>query len=126
MKNGTFTIEEKEYKIASSALTPIIYKHIFGRDVLVDMQKLKSESEEDKLTINETIIKLAFVMNKQTALDVPSLMKLSSDDFYIWLNGFDNGDFLDPEVITSIINIWLDTSKVSSKVKNLQGPQTES
>lgn len=126
MKNGTFTIEEKEYKIASSALTPIIYKHIFGRDVLVDMQKLKSESEEDKLTINETIIKLAFVMNKQTALDAPSLMKLSSDDFYIWLNGFDNGDFLDPEVITSIINIWLDTSKVSSKVKNLQGPQTES
>lgn len=125
MKNGSFTIDGKEYRISSSALTPIIYKHIFGKDILLDMQRLKSEDPEDQLSINETITKLAFVMSKQASLDAPSTMRLSSDDFYIWLNGFDNGDFLDADVIEKITRAWLDETKISSKTKNLTSPKIE-
>lgn len=125
MHTGIFKIDDKEYKIASSALTPLIYKHLFGKDILIDMQKVNSDTDEDKLEVNDTVTRLAFVMNRQTALDVPSLMRLSTDDFYIWLNNFDNGDFLDSEIITSVIDVWMDASKVTSKVKNPEGPQTE-
>lgn len=125
MKNGSFTIDGKEYRISSSALTPIIYKHIFGKDILLDMQRLKSEDPEDQLSINETITKLAFVMSKQASLDAPATMRLSSDDFYIWLNGFDNGDFLDADVIEKITRAWLDETKISSKTKNLTSPKIE-
>ena len=48
MITKTETIEGKEYTFASSALLPKLYRVKFGRDMIADVTKLKSDSTKQQ------------------------------------------------------------------------------
>lgn len=145
--NTEIKIGSKNLKIASNALTPILYRQIFGKDFLLlfsqimtknrglidkalGLRKSKAafdageiDTEEYLNKINESAFteeelsfineradimgELAFVMAKQAELEaVDKLLKLTINDYYIFLSEFDSNDLRAPEVIGTLTNFW--------------------
>lgn len=121
----TITISGKDYEFESTALTAHAYKKLFGSDVLAALNKEKS-LETDK-SLLDTVQGLAFVMNMQaTGMEVKKLMRLSEDDFWVWLNSFEYGDLTTDTVINEVIGVWTANLVTTAKSKNAEGAQPES
>ena len=102
----------------ANAFTPILYRQIFRRDFMAEMQsfaKLKGKksteyTDEDKSLAFErssAFSCLAFTMKEQaTGKSVKDLVKLTELDYYEWLATFEPMAFEDVNTITNIITLW--------------------
>lgn len=96
----TINIDGKDVEFKATAATIRNYRYMFGRDLLLDFQKLQSDTASgdtlsaDALTIFEN---MAYTMAKQADPSIPD----SADE---WLDGFDM--FSIYVVLPQIVELW--------------------
>lgn len=115
-------IGEKNVGFKATALTPRLYRHKMGRDMIVDMNKLrkafskaekisKNATEEEKKDAQLSVMDLeifenvAWIMAKQYDSSVPD----TSDE---WLDEFDT--FSIYEILPEIITLWKANNSTTS------------
>lgn len=118
-------ISGKEVCLRATALTPRIYRHKIGRDIIQDMAKLqkafnkasqlsKDATEEERQESQLSVVDLeifenvAFVMARQYDQNIP-------DSVEAWLDQFDT--FSIYEVFPEILNLWMANNRTTSKAK---------
>lgn len=110
-------IGETSYNARPSALTEVIYRNVFGKDLKTELSVIA----KDKKTETSIFKELAFVMiwqAKPRDQKIGEAMKrLSIDDYYEWLDEIDERGFLNAETLANITNLWLasNASIVTSK-----------
>ena len=119
------TIGDKEVGFRATALTPRLYRHKIGRDIIQDINNLrkaysraakmpKNATEEEKEEAQLSVLDLemfenvAYIMARQYDPSVPS----SADE---WLDGFQV--FSIYEVLPSILELWGLNEATTSKPK---------
>lgn len=117
----TIRIGEKNYDMRASALTAIIYKNIFGADLIKALTNAKETNNLDLFK------QLAFVMNwqaqKRQINATEALKSLSITDYYIWLDELEEMDFYSEEVLREITTLWLNNQKSVIEIKNANSQQ---
>lgn len=108
---GTVQIGDKKIDMVANAFSPYLYKQIMREDFLVKVQ----EKDPDP----DLFVKMGFVMAKQAELERSELYKLSMEEYFEWLEGFDP---MDPMLATdAIAKIYFDQEQNSSLPKNEAG-----
>ena len=117
MVEKVLNIGGKEVKFKSSAAVPRMYRVEFGRDIFVDIQKLRQSFYENvgnknasnlsiaDLTIFENV---AYIMAKHADANIPSTI----DE---WLEGFEM--FLIYEILPEILELWGDNVQGDAEAK---------
>lgn len=115
----------KEVKFKSSAAVPRMYRVEFGRDIFVDIQKLRQSFYENvgnknasnlsiaDLTIFENV---AYIMAKHADANIPSTI----DE---WLEGFEM--FSIYEILPEILELWGDNVQGDAEAKKNNLQQSE-
>lgn len=117
--NTTLRIGSKEFNARTSGLTEVIYRELFGKDLKIEMSKMKVENSKNMGIFKE----LAFVMvwqamprDKKTS---EAMKELKITDYYEWLDEeTDERDFLDAETLAGITNTWLKSQESNIAIKN--------
>lgn len=119
----TIEINGVECHFKSSAAIPRMYRLKFGRDIFVDMQKLKTQMDksgmqedgsEESLPIDslEMFENIAYLMHKHGDPDQPS-------DINEWLDQFETFDIY--EVLPQILEMWNLENRQMSTAKKKTG-----
>lgn len=123
-------IGDTTFDAVANAFTPILYRQIFHKDFMAEMQGFtrlkgkKSETYTDEDTAlaldrSQSFSRMAFVMKEQaTDKTVKDLVKLTELDFYEWLVNFEPTAFDDIATITDILSLWrsnTEDNKVQAK-----------
>jgi hypothetical protein len=96
----TINIDGRDVKFKATAATIRNYRALFGRDLLMDFQKLQdARSSGDTLTVESLLIfeNMAYTMAKQADPSIPD----TADE---WLDGF--GMFSIYVVLPQIVELW--------------------
>ena len=118
-------IAGKEVGLRATALTPRLYRHTIGRDIIQDMAKLqkafakaaqlsKDATEEERQEAQLSVMDLeifenvAFVMARQYDQNIP-------DTVDAWLDQFET--FSIYEIFPEILSLWNTNNKTTSKPK---------
>lgn len=108
-------VSGREVAFKATANTPKIYRQLFGRDILVDIQTLQNamdayRNNDQPLTMDtlEIFERVAYVMAKQADPNVP-------DDMDVWLDDFDM--FSIWEILPQIVALWGLNMRTTSESK---------
>ena len=118
-------ISGKEVGLRATALTPRLYRHKIGRDIIQDMAKLQKsffkasqlsrdateeERQEAQLSVMDLEIfeNVAFIMARQYDQNIP-------DTVEAWLDEFDT--FSIYEIFPEILSLWNMNNKTTAKPK---------
>lgn len=107
----TITIDGKDVKFKATAATIRNYRALFGRDLLMDFQKLQSEASANQSLSVETLTifeNLAYTMAKQADPSIPD----TADE---WLDGFNM--FSIYVVLPQLVELWQLSSLPMSESK---------
>lgn len=135
----TAKIEGMTFDLASNAFTPILYRQLFKRDFLRELQsyrKLRGKkpsefTEEDEKIYEEhsdSFSRIAFVMAKQAEIETADkLVQLSINDYYEWLMQFDSPmAFSEADALSAILRAWTGNAEdMSVEAKNAESRETE-
>lgn len=110
---------EKEVEFSASAATPIIYKKIFSRDLLIELSqatKLEDKAEQGS-KMSDIVHGLAYVMYCEANLQASVLFtKLNENSYIEWLMT------IDPSAITDksadFIKLYQANQKNNNHAKN--------
>ena len=119
------TISGKEVGLRATALTPRLYRHKIGRDIIQDMAKLQKAfakvsqlsqdaTEEERQEAQFSVMDLeifenvAFIMARQYDQNIP-------DTVDAWLDQFET--FSIYEIFPEILSLWNMNNKTTSKPK---------
>lgn len=119
------TISGKEVGLRATALTPRLYRHKIGRDIIQDMSQLQkafakaaqiskdaTDEERDAAQLSvmdlEIFENVAFIMARQYDQNIP-------DTVEAWLDEFDT--FSIYEIFPVILELWNLNNKTTSKPK---------
>lgn len=119
------TISGKEVGLRATALTPRLYRHKIGRDIIQDMSQLqkafakaaqisKDATEEEREAAQLSVMDLeifenvAFIMARQYDQNIP-------DTVEAWLDEFDT--FSIYEIFPVILDLWNLNNKTTAKPK---------
>ena len=107
MIEKTVTIDGRDWTFRSSALLPKKYREKTGRDLVVDMRKLREKYKEGMDTESlEILERVAWVMLGYAGEDV-------GDDPDEWLENLD-GAFSAYEALPAIFELWNMNNKTTS------------
>lgn len=108
-------IDGKDVGFKATALTPRIYRHVVGRDMMADMAKIREsigKANKNGEQLNsldlEIFENVAYVMAKQYDANVPD----TADE---WLDMFNTFSIYD--VLPEIINLWQVNEQTTSVPK---------
>lgn len=105
----------KDIRLHANGATPLRYKMIFGKDIIVEINRMnKGLIDEGELI--ELSGQIAFVMNMQAEKTREELSKISKDNFIDWLEQFD-GAMCFADSADQILSIYLGNEKGDSKSK---------
>lgn len=119
----TITIDDKEFVCEANAFTPILYRQIFRKDFLTEIQKLTALKGKNKETLtnddidlysdkSQAFSRLAFIMSEQgSGKAVPELVKLNDIDFFTWMTQFEANAFENVTTLSEIIALWKGNSE---------------
>lgn len=119
------TISGKEVGLRATALTPRLYRHTIGRDIIQDMSQLqkafakaaqisKDATDEEREAAQLSVMDLeifenvAFIMARQYDQNIP-------DTVEAWLDEFDT--FSIYEIFPVILDLWNLNNKTTAKPK---------
>ena len=119
------TISGKEVGLRATALTPRLYRHKIGRDIIQDMSQLqkafakaaqisKDATDEEREAAQLSVMDLeifenvAFIMARQYDQNIP-------DTVEAWLDEFDT--FSIYEIFPVILELWNVNNKTTAKPK---------
>ena len=114
----TIQIGDKPVKLRASASVVRLYRDIFGRDVILDMNEIKKKvqsGEENDGTIFNVTENLTYTLAK--AADPRGV----PDDFYQWLDQFD--PFALYACCEEVMTFWQENEKTLSKPKKKAAQQ---
>lgn len=124
----TIKIADKEVEMRGSALTSVIYKELFGSDVLVEVEHMRTIEDKIELYSQSVVIyrQLGFVMawqasNKEKTAE--KMKSLTEYEYFAWLDELDDTGFSDPNYIKEVQTLWRDITKVTAIAKNAANPQ---
>lgn len=95
----TLTLEGKQVKAVSSAILPRLYRFHFGKDLIMEMEKLRKSYTQDPESVDFTPVEnLCWLMLKEggedvgetpeewlrTLTDISSVYTLSADVMQLW------------------------------------------
>lgn len=114
----TVRIDDKDVKFKATGATIRIYRQMFRRDILEDMDKLQKEATDGKLSAEalEMFENMAFVMAKQADPSIPD----TADE---WLDGFSMFSLY--QILPEIIALWGLSSTTLSDSKKKALAQTD-
>lgn len=118
-------IGDKEVGFRATALTPRLYRHMMGRDMLQDLELLRksyikavtssqnpTEDEKQKAQLSvpdlEIFENAAYVMAKQYDRSIP-------DNMEEWLDNFEM--FSIYEILPQMLELWASNEKTTAKPK---------
>lgn len=127
MKNTLTDKNGDPVVITASALTPIVYKHVFGGDMLKDLNAIRNGAVEST-NIFDLNSKCAFVMAAQAehAKDLSALMAVTQTNYYEFLDRFSSDYFFSESAQGLVFGTWFNNAEVIDKAKNPQSPQSAS
>ena len=106
----TVSMSGKEDTIENNALLPRQYRHQFGRDLIVDMQKLADAYKKDPYEINTEVLEnISWLMLKAGGEQV-------GENPEEWLAGLDD-TFAVYEIIEDVVGLWVEGRKTTSRPK---------
>lgn len=108
-------IDEKEVGFKATALTPRLYRHFLGRDMISDMVKLKKAyrkaeelpeeaTEEERQEAQLSVVDLEIFENAAWVMAWQYDAKKAGNDPNAWLDGFET--FSIYEVLPEILILW--------------------
>lgn len=122
----TIRLGEKDVPMRASALTAVIYRSMFGKDLTVELNKMRKTRENNESGL-DIFKQLAFVMNWQSLprdTKITEAMKsLSIDDYYEWLDEVEEADFFEGDTLSAITSLWVNSQKSQIPLKNVANPQ---
>lgn len=105
----------KSIRVHANAATPLRYKMIFGKDIIVEINRMnKGLIDEGELI--ELAAQIAFVMNMQAEKTREEISKISRNSFIDWLEDFD-GAMCFANAADAIMEVYLGNEKGDSKSK---------
>ena len=106
----TVSFNGKECTIVNNALLPRKYRHQFGRDLIVDMQKMADSYKKDPDTVNTDVLEnITWLMLKEGGEDVGGTVEE-------WLESLDD-TFAIYEIIEDVLGLWVNGRATTSTVK---------
>ena len=95
----TIKIGDRDVRFKATGATMRIYRQVFQRDILKDMEELTKARESASMSTEALVIfeNIAYVMAKQCDPDIPD----NPDD---WLDQFDM--FSIYEILPQLIDLW--------------------
>lgn len=118
------TIGGKSIRLHANAATPLRYKMIFGKDIIVEINRMnKGIIDEGELI--DLATQIAFVMNMQAEKTREEISKISKSNLIDWLEDFD-GAMSFANVANDIMDIYLGNEKGDSKSKKEEDLPSES
>lgn len=110
--NKVIEIDGKSVGLCANALTPRIYRHKVGRDIVRDLQKLQTAatSEDGSFSVSDLEIfeDVAFIMARQYDGSIP-------DNVDEWLEQFEM--FSIYKVLPAILELWSLNNKTTAVQK---------
>ena len=108
-------IDEREVGFKATALTPRLYRHFLGRDMISDMVKLKKAyrkaeelpedaTEEERQEAQLSVVDLEIFENAAWIMALQYDAKEAGNDPNAWLDGFKT--FSIYEVLPEILVLW--------------------
>ena len=104
-------VGEKTVPMLSNAATPIYYRQVFSKDLLVFLQSMNSKGIVEGFS--ETVAQLAFVMAAQA--DKKKINELNFDNFIEWLSEYEALDF--EQASGDILGLYTSGGKTMSRAK---------
>lgn len=109
----------KSVRMHANAATPLRYKMIFGKDIIVEINRMnKGLIDEGELI--ELTGQIAFVMNMQAEKTRDQLSKITKNEYLDWLEEFD-GAMVFANAAEAIMNVYLGNEKGDSSSKKEEG-----
>lgn len=105
--NKTVTIDGIEIPMRASASSPRTYRQVFGKDLFMELDKLKNEYANDDEVDLEVIENMAYLFAYQANEEIP--------DIDTWLDQF--GMTAIYEALPQILELWGENEKTKSKEK---------
>lgn len=104
-------VGENAIPMLSNAATPVYFRQVFNRDLLVFLQKMNKDGISEGFS--ETVSELAYIMAKQA--DGAKLVHLSFDDYLKWLENFGSLDF--ETASAEILGLYTSSGRTLAKTK---------
>ena len=114
---NSIKVGDRLIAVRPSALTPMLFKRMTKTDLLSVLTD-KAVKDTDKF---ESIIGLFYIMQMQaTCQDVKMEFEKAQDEisYYEFLDSLDSKALYSEDVLTQIINIYMVSTKTTSKAKN--------
>lgn len=119
-------IDEKEVGFKATALTPRLYRHFLGRDMISDMVKLKKAyrkaeelpeeaTEEERQEAQLSVVDLEIFENAAWIMAWQYDKEAAGNDPNAWLDGFET--FSIYEVLPEILVLWDMNQKTTATPK---------
>ena len=119
-------IDERDVGFKATALTPRLYRHFFGRDMIADMTKLKrayrkaeelpdDATEEEQQEAQLSVIDLEIFENVAWVMAFQFDSDEAGKDPDLWLDGFNT--FSIYEVLPEILELWELNQKTTAEPK---------
>lgn len=105
--NKTVTIDGIEIPMRASASSPRTYRQVFGKDLFMELDKLRNEYANDGEVDLEVIENMAYLFAYQANEEIP--------DIDTWLDQF--GMTAIYEAFPQILELWGENEKTKSKEK---------
>lgn len=106
----TVTFCGREMTLESNALLPRQYRHMFGRDLIVDMKQMVREHKEGAEVINvEPLENITWLMFRAAGEDVGE----SVED---WLGSIDDSMAI-YSIINDVVDLWMASQKTTALPK---------
>lgn len=115
-------VGEKMVPMVANAATALRYKHVFGKDLIVELQQAKDDTAKGFNSLPE----LAFVMAKaaEAKEGKVNMGLLNEENFMDWLEQFDSMDIV--TAAEAVINLYMGNSEASVEQKKEGGGVSES
>lgn len=87
---------ENVVEMSASALTPFLYKKLFQRDIIKDIQTLREQATKDGSLDPEITVMMAYTMSKEANKDI--------EPFEEWLSKYELFDIY--MAFNDIVTLW--------------------
>ena len=115
----TVTLENgQELNLECNAASPIIFKRLWGENIMTGFQTIKSKDTDDLLEFMEKVV---YTFNKTAELGAKDALDFENkyDDYIDFLSKFEIFELVSDNVLDVIIEMWGANTKTESEPKNL-------
>lgn len=118
----TIKTKYREIDIECNAASPIIYKRIWGGNLMTEIQTLSVDEPMEAL---ETIQKAIYVFHLTAEKGTKEALNANDEGYIDFILQFEMLELADPDVISQVFEAWGYNIKSESEPKNQQSPQSD-